>query len=463
MTDSPRSYYPSTLSKKLVNTRVSWTPYLSLGIVINMAIWGLTFVYLKATLPVYRSNWTLTLPGAASSTNVNVAEMGGAYSQAVSPYANQSQDPRENYKFILTSQPVQKAAAAKLKMSTEEFGQPKIKILANTTLMNIELSGGSPDEAQKKSLALSQAFQARLDELRTQEVAQRDANVQTALSDARKKLENSQKRFSDYQVRSGLASNTQIEQLSSQIEDLRKQRAEIVAQQKESSVRLRQLSTNLNVTAQQVSDALILKADQLFQQHLKNYSEATSTLTVLNSKYLPNHPAVVRQQSLQKSAKAALLARSQFLLGHPTDQATLAQLNIGDNAQSGSARETLFQELIKAQGDQQGFEASAQELGRQIAQLETRLKTQAEYGSTLEALRRDLQISETVFSSTVAKLDVDKSNMSGSYPEIQLLTDPSLPDSPSSPKKKFVLLGAVLGSFFSTSGLVTLWLRKRKT
>lgn len=453
---------PYNLSGNLTKSQGRWLFYVFLGIVTNSAMWGLALLYLKVTPPIYKSNWALTLPGTASSTSVNLPEVGTASSQAVSPYAIQSQDPRENYKFILTSQPVQKAAATQINVSPEEFGEPRIKIIDNTSLISIELSANSPEEAQKKSWALYKAFKARLNELRAQESAQREAGVQVVLSEAYKKLEISRKRLSHYQVQSGLSSNTQIEQLSVQIEDLRRKRAEILAQQQQSSTRISQLSKNLNLTVSQAKDILTLKADQLFQQHLKDYIDANAKLNALISKYLPEHPTVVQQRGLRDSAKIALLTRGESLLGRPLDGSAMAQLNVGGSNLSGSERESFLQTLITAQVGQRELEAQARELDRQIALLEVRLKTMSQYWSNLEALRRDLQISETVFSSTAASLDLGKSNIFGSYPEVQLLTEPSLPKSPSSPKKKLVVLGAGVCSLLWTSGLVLLGWRARR-
>jgi uncharacterized protein involved in exopolysaccharide biosynthesis len=259
-----------------------------------------------------------------------------------------------------------------------------------------------------------------------------------------------------------LSSATQIEQLSNTIEELRKKRAEVGAQQQQSSASLRQLSTNLDVSAPQASDAFILKADQQLQQYLKEYNASTAALVLLNSKYLPDNPAVVREQSKLDSVKAAIVARSRSLLGRPVNEATLAQLNIGGSDQSGTPRETLFKDLVTSQVEQQGLKANVQELDQQIAQLEARLKTLARSGSTLESLRRDLQLAEAVFSSTLASSDLGKSKLLGSYPEVQLLAEPSLPDSPTSPKKKLILLGAALGSLLTDSGIALLLLYKHR-
>ncbi len=442
--------------------RLSWIPFLFLGLVANAGMWGLALFYLKVTPPSYTSSWTLSLPGTVNNTKLNLPNSGTASSEATSPYANTAQDPREIYKFVATSDLVQKAAAKELNLPPEKFGQPRIKIVNNTTLMSFELNGSSPEETQKKSFAFHKALLARLNELRIEEAAQKYAKMQGPISEAQKKLTAAQKRLSDYQVDSGLASTTQIEQLSANIEQLRKQRVEVLAQQQSSSGKLSQLSSNLEVTAPQASDAFTLKADQLFQQYLKDYNASTTALVILNSKYLPDNPSVVREQSKLDSVKTALLDRSRVLLRRPVDEAMLAQLNIGGSEQNGTSREVLFKDLVTSQVEQKGLKANVEELDKQITQLEARLKNLAQSGSRLEALKRELQLAEAVFSSTLASSDIGKSALVGSYPDVQLLAEPNLPDTPVSPKKTLVFLGTSFGSLLTITGLGLLALFKHR-
>ena len=215
--------------------RLYWVSLLFFGLVANAGMWSLAIFYLKVTPPSYTSSWTLSLPGNVTNTKLNLPNSGTATSEAISPYANSAQDPREIYKFIATSNLVQKSAANQLKIPPEKFGQPRIKIVNNTTLMNFELNGGSPEEAQKKSFAFHKAFQARINELRIEEAAQKDAKMQGPIKEAQNKLAAAQKRLADYQVDSGLASTSQIEQLSLTIEQIRKQKAELTAQQQQHS------------------------------------------------------------------------------------------------------------------------------------------------------------------------------------------------------------------------------------
>lgn len=454
------SGYSGKLDKSVAN-RGRWSLYLLLGLATNVAFWASALFYLKITPPTYTSSSAVNLPGAASNANVNLPGIGQASYENSSPYAiGSSQDPRENYKFIAESEPVLKAAAARLKMSSGEFGKPQIKVLVNTSVMTVVFQGASPEEAQNKSLAFYKALETRLNELRTQEAIRRDVGFQQGLNSSQKKLQIAQNRLSNYKAHSGLSSDNQIKDLTTNIEQLRRQRAEILAQQQQASTRLKELSTNLKLSAGQATDAFVLQTDQIFQQNFKNYSDASAALVVLESKFLPNHPTVIAERAKRDAAQEALLARSQSLLGQPVSLASLKQLNL-NGTNSSAARETLFQQLVTVQADQKGLTAQAQTIDQQITELENRLKKLVQQESKLDALKRDMQVAEAVFSTTLTRLDIGKSNAFGSYPLIQIVAEPSLPDSPTEPKKSYVYLGAGLGSLFSTTGVVLLWLHDR--
>ncbi|MBW4602989.1 MAG: hypothetical protein KME29_26370 [Calothrix sp. FI2-JRJ7] len=439
-----------------------WQRYLLLGLATNIAFWSSAFLYLKVTPPTYTSYSAINLPGASSNANVSLPGIGQASYENSSPYSSSStQDPRENYKFIAESEPVLKAAATSLNMLPAEFGTPRIKVMDNTTIMTVEFKGASPQEAQNKSLAFYKALEARLSELRTQEAIRRDVGFQTGLDSSQKKLQSAQKRLSDYKASSGLNSEDQIKDLTTNIEQLRRQRAEILASQQQASTRLEQLSANLKLSAPQATDAFVLQTDQVFQQNLKNYSDASAAVVILESKFLPNHPTLVTEKAKRDAAQQALLARSQSVLGRPVSLATIKQLNLS-NTNSESGRDSLFQELVKVQADQKGLTAQAQEIDQQINLLENRLKNLVQKESNLDALKRDMQVAEAVFSSTLTRLDIGKSNTFGSYPLIQIVAQASLPDSPTEPKKAYVFLSAAVGSLFSSTGLGLFWLRERK-
>jgi len=177
----------------------------------------------------------------------------------------------------------------------------------------------------------------------------------------------------------------------------------------------------------------------------------------LEAKFLPDNPQLVTEKAKKDAAQTALLDRSRYLLGKPVSQAVLHQLSL-NSTNSDSARESLFQQLVTTQAEQKGFQAQAQATEQQIAQLQDRLNQLAQKEAVLDALKRDLQVSEAVFSSMLTRLDIGKSNAFGSYPLVQVITPPKLPENASWPKKEFVLLGATLGAVFTTTGVALLGL-----
>ena len=432
--------------------------YAAIGLAANVALWGMTFTYLKTAKPVYTSNWAVILPGAGSGVSVNLPEIGQASSSSSSPFGGSSMDPRANYQFLVTNESVLEEAADKLKIPAKQLGKPKVKLVDNTSIMEFEVTGPTAKDAQQRSLAIYEALQTKLTQLRLEEVAKREMGSQGTLKSAQEKLKATQKSLSEYKASSGLSSGDQVKDLSTNIEQLRKQRAEGFAQVEQTSSRLAQLSSDLDMTVPEAANAFLLQADQLFQQNLKDYNEASAMLVVLKGKWGDNHPLVVKEFSRQQSAKTAMIDRASSLLGRNVDQSNLQRLTIKN--ETGSSRESLFRDLIAVQSEQKGAAAQNEALGNQIDELEVRLKMLVQKQSKLESLQREVQIAEAVFASTLAKLDLGKSDIFISYPITQLIAEPTLPDEKTSPKPSIVFVGAGVASVFITTGLAMLWWRK---
>jgi len=434
--------------------------YLLLGVIANVSVWGLTLVTLKISKPVYASDWAIILPGTSSSTNVNLPTIGGAYSQSQSPYDSTSRDPRANYQFIATSEPVLKAAAERVKIPLAKFGKPRMKIIDNTTLMTFEITGSTAQEAQHKAFAIHQALEARLNQLRAETSESEKLGLQKALSSSRQKLMATQETISEYKASSSLSSDEQIKNLSYNVEELRKQRAEILSQQKQVTARIKYLENNLHLATHQGKDALVLQADLLLQQNLKEYNDASSALANARIRFTTDHPLVARETARSNIAKTAMLTRAQELLGRPITQEYFEQLNLKDGP-TVSAREELLKQLVNSQTEQKALSAQFEVLEKQILLFEHRLKNLAQQGAKIDTLDRDRQIAQAVFSSTLASLDIGKPDTFAAYPLMQLVSEPSLPDKAISPKKSLIFAGAALGSLFFSGGLVLLWLRPR--
>ncbi|MBE9168998.1 response regulator [Pleurocapsales cyanobacterium LEGE 06147] len=449
-----KSSYPSNRS---------WQSYLAIWLIGNTLLWTAALAYLKFKAPTYKSEWAIGLPTGKNSTNVNLPEIGNAYSQSDSPFSNsQVSDPRENYKFLVETKEVREAAASHLNIPVKKLGKPRIKIVDNTTLMEFAIDGKTPQEAYEKALAFQNALDARLNQLREQEMGQQDWQLQATLDSSKRQLQEAHKRLSEYKARAPVSSREQLQNLSTNIEDLRRQKAETLAQLQQITASSKELSINLGLSVQEAADAFVLQSDPLFQQYSTDYSRINAELVNLESKFSPANPAVIAKQAEKDEAQTALLRRGQTLLKKPFSQALLEQLSLNNDNSFNSNRASLLQELVSLQTQQKGLQNQAQELERQIKNLENRLSSLSPQESTLANLNRDVQIAEAVFSSTMTKLDLSKSDIFASYPRIQMVTEPNIPDEPSSPKTKFVLLGSSMSSFFLGTGLFSLWWRDRR-
>lgn len=434
--------------------------YLLFWLVGNAMIWGGALGFLKYKPPSYSSNWTVNVPASATNTNVSVPDIGQASSNTDSPYKIFA-DPREIYKILAENDDVIEAAAKHLKIPVKKFGKPRIKILDNTTFMRFEITAQTPVEAQRKGKALHMAFVQYVNRLRNEENSQQDKNLEVVVKRDREKLEAAKQLLYKYKLNSSLSSTQQVSDLSTNLEVLRRQQAETQAQLQQINARVIQLSASLGLSPREAADALALQSDKLFQQYLAKYSEVSSELIDLSAKYAPENPVVINKQEAQQTAVNALVKQGKLLLGRSLSPPTLAQI-IQNGAQSNSGqRSALFQDLITLQTQQKGFQAQALELEKQVKQLDSRMKLLSIQKSNLDSLERDVKIAEAVFSSNLTKLNLSKPSQSNSYPEIGLVTRPNLATQPNI-KPEFVLLGAVAGSFFLTTGILALILRERQ-
>jgi DNA-binding NarL/FixJ family response regulator/uncharacterized protein involved in exopolysaccharide biosynthesis len=446
----PRSKRNKPRSKKF---------YLRIWLVSNLILWGISIAYLQFKKPSYTSKWAITLPSSNLSTDINLPEVGQASSESESPFNTDFADPRENYKFLVESDEFLETSASKINMSPKKFGGPKIEIPTNTTLIQFQIEGETPQLARAKALALQNTLEANLDRLRQDESDSQSQNLEITLAQTKQKLDAARQKLANFQARTRFSSGDQPSILVNNIEQLRRQSSEVIAEKQKATARSNQLLSDLGISSKEAADALLLNSDLEFQEYLSNYSQVSTELTKLKTKYLSNHPSVVAQQVEKNSIEAELYRQANLLLGRPVTQATLKILNINGSNLSGSQRANLFQELISLRAEQKGLENQAVELNKQITLLETKLATLSKYALELQKLQRDVQLSEAVFSSAATKTDLNKSQTSAAYPPVSLISPPSLAKDPTAPNKTYVLFGSFFSSLLLTTGIFSLWLR----
>lgn len=428
--------------------------YLTVALLSLALLWVPATAVITMSKQTYTSKWTLILPGSGSGHAVNLDSIGQASATMSSPYSGTSLDPKVNYKAIAESVPVLSRAAESVDMSLAEFGKPRIKLVDQSSLIYFSLTADSPDLARDKSYALYNALLQQLEWLREDESSSREQAARTLLDSFSNKLSDAQNNMLSFQTNSSILSIEQFNELTLTIERLRTKRADLQAELKGHLQRTRMLGEILGLEPMLAADAMALQQDQLFQRFLKNYAEAAALHTEYNARWGEKHPKLVSVLQQRSKAREALLKRSRQLLRKPMSVDRLLTLGVNDN------RAGLFQELVTLHTRAEGMRSQNETLATQIDELQQRLESITAEAASLEDLKRKQQVATVVFTTALAKLDMGKSDMFSSYPLIQMLAHPSLPQQPDNLKKVLALSGAAGGTLLCLIALGLLWIRK---
>jgi uncharacterized protein involved in exopolysaccharide biosynthesis len=418
-------------------------------------IWALVSLALTMSPTRYESEWLLILPGAGSGALVNLDSIGQASSSSSSPYSSSAIDPRENYKALSMSRVLINAAAKSIELSPRAMGKPKLKLPNQTGLMQFTISSSSAQAAQDKAWAHYHSLQALLSRLRDDETHQRESGVKNGLDSFAHKVSLSQHKILSFQSQTGLVSLDQFKELALTIERLRHSKVNMVSKLQGLIASQKVLETHLSLNAKQAADLLKLKNDQLYQQLLVIYTQATTSLAEYSGRYGKKHPQVMTQKHQQEALFQALKKRCRILLGYQ-DDVLMLKLSADDI----DGRAQLMRQLISLTSEAEGLSQEIKSLSVQIIAWDIRLESSNDDAAKLADLHREHQLATAVFTSALAKLDIGKADIYSAYPLIQLLAPPSLPERPNKLSTILALLGGIIASIFSLSGLSILWVRK---
>ena len=436
--------------------------YLKIWLLGNLVIWSVSLLYMTFKQPVYESKWAIALPASNSSSSIDIPGVGQASAKSESPYNSDFSDPRENYKYLAKTDAVLIDAADSIGMTLQEFGKPKIETPSNTTLIEFEIEGEQPKLAHAKAIALQNSLQTSLKRLRQDESSDLSRDLEETLAVAAQKLETARSKLAQFQLDSGLSSTERTSNLTYNIEQLRQQKSEVVAQAQKVKSRLNQLQSSLKIEPQAAANALALQSDSELKEYLANYSQASRELANLKAKFSNNHPSVIEKQAEVNQTQAELSRRGELILGRALTETDFKNIN-ADSGSSLSQRASLFQELVSLQAEQQGLIEQAEVLQQQINELEGKLSAMSQSGSQLQQLEKNVQLAQAVYSSTATKLELNQSEISASYPPISIISPPTIPQSAAAPKKSLVMLGSLMSSLLLSSGLYTLWLKQKRS
>ncbi|MEE2730648.1 MAG: hypothetical protein VYA55_07470 [Pseudomonadota bacterium] len=429
-------------------------PYLLWAAVCYGLVTAVLLVYLRQT-PMYSSSMALVLPGSGSSNSVRLNEVGHVSSSTQSPYSSATFNPRVNYREILKSREVLKTAASAVELPLEVFGLPRIKLTEQTSILSVELRAPSGSLAQAKALALYDAFQDHLDALRKDEAQRRDESIMKVLDQYIERVNVTRRALVEFQQRSLLVSEEQLQQHTRHLSELRSQIHSSQAEEQHLRNMVAQLSYDLGVSPDLAGRAFKLQTDAQFVGHLKELDESAKQISEFSSVWGRNHPKVKASETRLVKAEKAAYDRSATILGMGHAQ-MLHTVNLNASPQ----RANLFKELIGSYAQVQGIHARVDDLRLTEQRLQDELRILAREATELKRLQREHDLAEAVYTSAAAELEAGKADIFASYPVVQLMTAPNDPLQKTSPSLKVAAAGAILGYVFISAVLIIIWQRE---
>lgn len=429
--------------------------YLTIALLSTVLIWGSIGTFLWKTPAQFVSEWTLILPSATKGHTISVESIGQASSSGTSPYGTSLIDPRVNYKQLTLSTPVLKAAAKEVNLSLGEFGQPRIKLIDQTSFILFKMSATTGELAQAKSKALYRALQIQLDSLRDQETESRELASLSSLTEYSQKLETSQQNKLNYQTEAGILSVEHFDLLVNQLEDKKAEFDSLRARLAYVKAKIDILLTGTKLDEHDVKHAIHLRNDPNFQEKLQRHADIHAQIASIEGVWGKQHPQLKQLHAAHHTVNHSLTKRGRRLIEQTdTDVAELIKLG-GKTLES-----SVLTELLQLMADKEGLENQIAIEQSTITALQERIDGNIDDLLNIEDLARQQQVATAVFTSALTKQDIGKNDRFSSYPLIQLLAEPSLPESPEKLKRMIAIAGGLFCHLSLLAGLALLWFRK---
>lgn len=437
----------------------SLAPLPRLLVYIVVALLSITSLWLPAGLflmfsPVsYTSTWSLILPGTAAGHVVNLESVGQASMSANSAYSSNSVDPRVNYKALINSVPVRRAAAEIVGLSMDAFGKPRVKLTDQTAMMDFRVTAKTSELAYRKSVAVYQALLSELERLRIDENELREQGVHTILDGFSDKLRHAQNQILEHQMTSHVVSTAQFTEMTVGLERLHARLRDFSVERAGLHGRLEGLEQSLKLDPTEAAVLLELFRDSLLLQLATRWSVSYAELVQNKARWGRMHHRVVIAREQEKELKKELHSRVVLLVPD-------LHLNNWKTLLSAYTETTLLTRMVELSIELNGLNYQIVDLEKVILKQQMKLERGASDASNLKDLERKHQVATAVFATALAKLDLGKSDRFSSYPMVQLLARPTKPEKADTMTRDLTLLGVAVGSFLIIVGLILLWIRK---
>lgn len=378
----------------------------------------LSIAYFKFETPTLKTSWVMLLPGTERASTINLDNLGEARSNGKNAYGSVSISPKSTYKEIALSHAVISVAAEKMGVDWIAFSKPRIKLIDQTPAMEFTLKGSSEEELKKKAILYNSVFHSVLDDLRENEIERHFSGVEGHLQAAKKRLSDARRSIVDYQNTSSIVSDNQFQTWLSDAEELRTKQSKAEVEFALLSATLNSQLNQLNLTANQAKEFLLIQANPATQSSLMLLSDKLAKQASMSTIYGSENPQIKQIEQEILGIRQALADNLRSIpqlnkIKRPQLYGLLSKEN-GDS----------LQEINKQTSKIEGVKAELKALSSQRTLYAKRIKAHTNEAAQLSDLKRNHQIAEAIFSSALTKLDTSRLDIYATYPLTQMLTEP---------------------------------------
>jgi uncharacterized protein involved in exopolysaccharide biosynthesis len=427
--------------------------YVATAVLGATLIWAPLLGYLQTAPLSFRSNTSLILPGSGASASMNVNGIGQSTSYANSAFASNAVSPTETYKRLLGADRIVDAAANSLNIERSELGQPRVRLVDQTSLIHFETTGRTPQDAQARGDAILAAFFIELDALRNDEVDTRQDSGLQAIADYRASVADTRTQIEALQTATGLLSVDQYDVLLDRHLSLDEEILNRRATLSDGVAATSALEAQLGLDAAVAAATLKLFANGAYIALLAECARTEVALTDASARYGTRHPRLQAAQSARDRSVSVAMSLAQSITG--LDAQALSGFDLAPDG----ARAQLLAELLIMHVEVSGATELLATLEAQKVEGQKALDAFAPAAAEMKDLERDFSVAEAVFASAIARAQSSKLDVYASYPLVQVLENPSLPTKPSSPNHKLALMAGIAATLMLLFSLAMGWIR----
>ncbi len=435
------------MNKLVTISTKHWKSLIAFNILVVLA----TAAAVSNAKPVWIAKTQLILPKTTSNLDANLGTLGSlrngdsAFSSEVNPLNVQASILTSDtlLEKVLASDP-ERSKFNSISRYRQLF---KVTPQEQSTIMLLTVSGSSPKLANKRAIAITEAYQNRLNELRQANSRTRQKFSQIELEQAKLKLAQAQSKLTIFKQSSGLINNEdQAKGIVNSISTLTTVRAQVLATAEASENRAKALSTRLSLTPNQAIRSLGLGENKEYQFVRQELSEVEASLRQKQAIFTDIHPEVktllAQRESLQRKIQEHI---------RQTSAGTKVDTTVATDSQG---RAALIQQQVLAESEATAQRRQAEQLNNQITQLQTTLKSFPVNQARLLELQRQVDVTEGVYKGLIAQIQQSNIDAFDAYPNIQVLDAPQVDPKPVSPKFLLMAVNALLASIIGSIALV---------